>query len=440
VHRRSALLLVVTLATVVDLPGRAEAADPGVEFFSSQPKPTWGTSDSTVERQKAGRVLALAEAGDRVFLAGEFAGLVPPGTPVGGRRDPRDRVPPLPPPAVARPYLVALDVNTGALIDWDAYADGPVQALAVSPDGRRLYVGGRFDHIGGAPAANLAALDLASGQLDPAFAPPPVDAAVRALEIRNGTLYVGGAFTHTGDTPRPGLAAFDANTGALRVDWVPPSRSGGSYQGHTGSVRKGGDPGRVIDMKVSGDGSVLIVGGTFLRFGGQAGLLTLDAATGRPTPWQPSMDRPVNGVAVWPGDASTFFVSTGGTGGQVQAFRFGDGRKPRWAGKVDGDATDVAATNERVYLVGHYDYVLGGKTACGRPPCKGSDKKGDTPNRHLSAFDARTGAHDLSFTAQANTPQGPYVALIGARNLYVGGDFTEINGRPQPGFVQFPAQ
>jgi hypothetical protein len=31
------------------------------------------------------------------------------------------------------------------------------------------------------------------------------------------------------------------------------------------------------------------------------------------------------------------------------------------------------------------------------------------------------------------------VALVGARSLYVGGDFTEVNGLPQPGFVQFPA-
>ena len=44
-----------------------------------------------------------------------------------------------------------------------------------------------------------------------------------------------------------------------------------------------------------------------------------------------------------------------------------------------------------------------------------------------------------SFTAQLNTPQGPYAALIGARSLYVVGDFTEANGMPQPGFVQFMA-
>ena len=64
-----------------------------------------------------------------------------------------------------------------------------------------------------------------------------------------------------------------------------------------------------------------------------------------------------------------------------------------------------------------------------------------TPHRKLIAFDARTGATDAGFTAQANTPQGPYVALVGAHHLYVGGDFTEVGPvgdlRPQGGFAVF---
>jgi len=151
------------------------------------------------------------------------------------------------------------------------------------------------------------------------------------------------------------------------------------------------------------------------------------------------MDRPVFGVSMWPGDGRTFFVATGGTGGQVQAFRLGGkSTKPLWIHKTDGDATDVVATTERVYLVGHYGYVLGNDTVCGQTSCTGG-KAGDMANRHISVFDARTGAQDVSFTAQLNTPQGPYVALVGAHDLYVGGDFTEVNGKPQPGFVEFPA-
>jgi hypothetical protein len=172
---------------------------------------------------------------------------------------------------------------------------------------------------------------------------------------------------------------------------------------------------------------------------------------------------------MWPGDSRTFFVSTGGAGGTLQAFRIedgapapsdsgsssgsghrhhqsgrsgsgGDGAAPLWTHRTDGDATDVVATNERVYVVGHYDYVLGNNTVChsSASVCVGG-AAGDVPNRHISVFEPAGGAHDVAFTAQLNTPQGPYVALVGAHNLYVAGDFTEVNGMPQPGFVQFPA-
>ena len=192
-------------------------------------------------------------------------------------------------------------------------------------------------------------------------------------------------------------------------------------------------------MKVTADGSMLIVVGDFLNFGEQSGALGLDPKTGRKTSWQPDMSRPVMGVTIWPGDGKTFFVATGGTGGQVQAFRPGGrSERPFWHARVDGDATDVVATTRRVYLVGHYDWVLGEHTICDAPPCEGG-AEGDVPNRHASAFDAKTGAHDLDFTAQLNTPQGPYVALIGADHLYIGGDFTKVNGRRQQGFTQFPA-
>jgi hypothetical protein len=63
------------------------------------------------------------------------------------------------------------------------------------------------------------------------------------------------------------------------------------------------------------------------------------------------------------------------------------------------------------------------------------------PHRKLIAYEARTGNIDGGFTAQANTRRGPFVGLIGAHHLYVGGDFTQVGPtrelRPQGGFAQF---
>ena len=111
-----------------------------------------------------------------------------------------------------------------------------------------------------------------------------------------------------------------------------------------------------------------------------------------------------------------------------------------WVGRTDGDATDVAATTERVYGVGHWDHGVPDRD----DPCLKHVPVScplGTPHRKLIAYDARTGDTDASFTAQANTETGPYVALVGAHHLFVGGDFTEVGPagelRPQGGFAAF---
>ncbi|HEU5447819.1 MAG TPA: hypothetical protein VFW57_02305 [Acidimicrobiia bacterium] len=442
---------------------------PAPQMFRSASKPTWGTSPSKVERDKAGRALAVVEAGNWVFIGGEFDGLVPPSPNQKGYAAA---------PVTARPYLAALDVTSGAPANWDVHPDDAVLALAVSADRRTLYAGGRFRNIAGGPATHLAAINIETGALDPTFQPPALDDPVKAMVLFGDTLYIAGEFRHVGGAERPQLAALDARTGALRDGFVPPENGGGYFQGQSGREVESGHDGAVHDLAITSDGRYLVAGGDFLDFGDRGGLLVVDGATGRPTAWQPTIDRPVHGLTMWPGDNRTFFVATGGTGGQVQAFRIldslpavvvdidndddddddddDDGRRsrrsrrsgdsddfeseatePLWVHKTDGDAEDVVATTERVYLVGHYDYVLGDNTVCGSSSCEGG-RDGDVVNRHISVFEPIGGAHDVSFTAQLNTPQGPYAAHIGARHLYVVGDFTECNGAPQPGFVAFP--
>jgi hypothetical protein len=412
------------------------AGNPVPGAFASEPNPTWGTGPSADPADegsdRAGKVVAVVEVGNRVFLAGEFTGVMPPGSSTNKARED-------PTPVVPRKYLAALDVTTGALLDWDAHPDGPVLSLAVSPDGRRLYLGGQFRNVGGRSTARLAAVDIETGASDPNFTPPEPNAYVKAMALAGDRLIIGGAFNLIGTEARSQLAALDATTGDLRTDWIPPANTGGHFAGHTGVPTDDGDPGNVADLKVTPDGSMVVVAGSFLDFAGQSGLIVLDATTAQPTAWQPVMDRPrpAFGLDIWPGDNRTIFVAAGGWGGTVEAFRPGGATEPLWVHKVDGDAMDVASTPSRLYLVGHYDFVLADKHSCGSSNCTGG-KEGDIPNRHISAFDPVTGAHDQTFTAQFNTPQGPAVALIGAGHLYVGGDFTKVNFAPHPGFVQFP--
>jgi|GEM_PF-4743153 len=97
---------------------------PAPQTFFSTALTTWGTSPSLVEKDKAGKVLALAQAGNRVFLGGEFAGMVPPAA--QGRNAPAS-------PVTARPYLAAVDATTGTLLDWDVRPNDYVRVRGSGP-------------------------------------------------------------------------------------------------------------------------------------------------------------------------------------------------------------------------------------------------------------------------------------------------------------------
>lgn len=378
------------------------------------PKATWGTAPAA---DRAGRVEAMLESGSMVYLAGDFTGLV---SPSGG-------------PPLARPFLAAIDVGGGQPANFDARLSGPVRALALAPDGRRLYIGGEFEQAGGGPAHNLAAIDPVTGALDPTFAPPRFNSGVRSLVLAGDRLYVGGNFTEvlTGarTARRPQLAALYARTGTLH-NWKPPLNGGGEFFGQMGEETSTGD-GMVHDLALSADGQELYVAGTFLNFGGRKGLLSLNTTTGKATAWQPAMDRPVFDLALWPGDHRTLFAATGGRGGTLKAFRPGGPAAPTWEVRTDGDNMAVLASATTVYLFGSYDFIVPAGSACARG-CPGGPER-----HHLAAFDAATGDLQL-WTPTANTSTGPYTGAIGANHLWVGGEFTMINGAPHPGVAGFP--
>jgi hypothetical protein len=372
------------------------------------PASTWGTA---VMANRAGKVLTMVEAGGSLYLGGEFTAMAPPGS--TGEQG-----------AVSRNHLAALDVASGNLTDWNPDANGPVRAMVLSPDGRRLYLGGDFSSIGGQVVRKLAALDLATGIVDRGFQ-PAVSGRVRALALSGNRLYAGGDFS----TPRPQLAAFDARTGEL-LDWTPPANGGGMFVGQTGEPTPDAGPGTVDALAVSHRGTVVHAGGTFTNFGGRAGLLTLDASTGEPTKWQAEMKRPVFGLGT-SADGRTLYAATGGAGGRVFSFDPGGSAEPNWYASFDGDAVAVVASAETVYVAGHFDNIVDKGSKCYQW-CPGGPVR-----RHLAAFDATTGAVD-PWAPKVNTSTGPYTEALGGRHLYVGGEFTKVNGHLQPGIAQFP--
>jgi hypothetical protein len=149
--------------------------------------------------------------------------------------------------------LAAIDVTTGAGISsftpdvTNSLGKTAIRSLATSPDGSTLYVGGTFDAVDGHARANLAAIDLGTGQAT-AYAPQVENGGggitkVAAIVTTPTTIYFGGRFSAV-DGTRRAKAAATAFDGTLISTWKPFLNN------------------RVEAMAVASDGSIFI-GGKF---------------------------------------------------------------------------------------------------------------------------------------------------------------------------------
>jgi hypothetical protein len=456
----------------------------------------WGTDNNhpnctpTVNNAEySEEVRAMALVGNRLFLGGFIHGLLDPTVDdgKGGKgTDVADEI----------NFLVELDATTGRLAAdrtfmHNAAPNATVESMAVSPDGKILYIGGRFTQAGGGSAPQIAALDLQTGLMAAGFDPSvSKNGSVHAIALSGGRLYIGGAFKEVdGKTQYNSVAALDARTGKLIEGWVPPPFSG-SFIDRQGTPTAG-EGGAINSLAVIGD--YLMVGGEWVHVGTDAppagydphgGLTALNLADGSRAAWRPLNDRPVFGMGLSP-DGSFVCAAVGGAGGGVTCFRAGEEwpimntgpgnetpgmdlhkRIDYHIGHVDGDALGVAVTDNRIYIGGHFDvgepdpdaeciHVSPSQCYPGAPKAS----KDSTPNRHLIAFNY-DGTIDPGFTAQADTAEGVTTILPGPNALYVGGNMKNtMDEHPgahcwpcdkkqwggaktffHPGFAMFPAK
>jgi hypothetical protein len=146
-----------------------------------------------------GRVFKLVAAGG-VIAAGGYQGAL-------------DGVP--------RSNLAAFDLRTGAVLPFapeprvkTGFFDPPVTPMvtALARAGSLLYIGGRFDSVGGTPQTNLAAVDPVSGARSPF---PQATAKVHELAPLGGTLFAGGLRGKLGSVQNDGLGAVSLADGAV---------------------------------------------------------------------------------------------------------------------------------------------------------------------------------------------------------------------------------
>lgn len=227
-----------------------------------------------------------------------------------------------------RNYLAAV-TEMGDVTPWNPNADNNVFGLAVSDDGNTVYAGGRFLKIGGVDRYHIAAIEAATGDIepwDPAAYPQyggdvngvaftridgepfvfawglftgiggatrrylgkidasgaatswdlDLDGGVAAIVVNYGTAYIGGSFSHVRGSYVPNLAAVDAGTGVLRPFWAPrPNGWVSALAASCGILYVGG-------VFSSPDGTTPSIGGEVRN-----GLAAVRASDGTVTAWKP---------------------------------------------------------------------------------------------------------------------------------------------------------
>ncbi|MDX6738508.1 LamG-like jellyroll fold domain-containing protein [Actinocorallia sp. A-T 12471] len=105
-----------------------------------------GALDPTFAPEVSGPVKAIAATNDTVYFGGNFFAIIDPVGPD------------------ARVRLAAADLATGAPLAWAPTADdGEVTAMAVTEDGTRVIVGGKFQSLNGATKVGVGAVSAATG-------------------------------------------------------------------------------------------------------------------------------------------------------------------------------------------------------------------------------------------------------------------------------------
>lgn len=359
-------------------------AVPALAGTRAAPTPTWGTN---------GRVYSIFTAGDRLYVAGDFTAVVD----ASGRSYSAQNL------AVFLPATGRFDLS------WGGGTNGAVTGAEVANG--KLYLGGSFTSVNGQPRRKLAAVDPLTGQLDPTWQ-PTVNNQVDSLAAFAGTVYIGGNFTQVNDSAGAHAAQYvarlDATSGRWDGTWRPTPDN------------------RVRKVLGSADGSRTFLSGDFTTVSGAPNtrsVASINTSTG-------AVDRSfsigaINGSARPPvfdmtTDGTRLLLAVGGQGGACTSVDAGTGAT-LWSKKSNGNLHAVAILGDTAYCGGHFSGT-------------GSF---DGQTRYKAAAVNLLSGMTLPFAPRINSALGVWEMATDSSNLYVGGDFTKINGNSQPHFAMF---
>lgn len=377
--------------------------------------------------------------GDTVFVGGNFSTARPAGSAPGVN-------------TVPRTDLLAYTLSTGVLVpSFKHTLNGEVRAVAASPDGSRLYIGGTFTQIDGVTRNRIAAFDVASGGLITSFAPSS-NSVVLAVAATNSTVYFGGSFTSVttsaGTVSRPKSAAVTSASGAI-LPFAP--------QALAGSVRA---------IVVSPDQSKVVLGGNFTSLNGLDapgyGMGAVTAATGASLPWNIGNTFRDAGP-----NASIYSLSSDGDSVYGSGYHFGSGGTSEGAFRADwangdlvwiedchGDTYSVAAVGDAIYTATHAHYCGNSQGfpqtsptwTIQRAMAWSKAPSGNVNTADIYGYPSVPGTPDpkilnfwpdMAIGTFTGANQAAWDVTGNSKYVLYGGEFPQVNGVAQQGLARF---
>ncbi len=399
------LLLAAPGLPVAAADGGRSAAVPATPHLVSTVPSTMATTNDKVN--------ALAYANGVVYAGGFFTRMTFKGV------------------SYVRHHLGAVSSTTGAPTSFHPDINGEVTAIALSPNRKLLYVAGRFTAVGKAVRTDVAAFSTATGKLT-SFAPAILAGSLQAIAVTSSGIYLGGTITHVDGKPR--TEAAEVTPQGKVTGWAPRL------------------DGWVRALLVSPDKTRIFLGGGFHHVNGVAreALASVNLTTGAREKFVNGLvptyrDGRISQVTSLTTNGTWIFAGAEGTG--HDAFDGTLAFRPR-TGKLVWRNTCRGATQAVLYLRGvlyKASHAHDCATAGGFPHLE----PGWQPHR-LLAENPTTGkllawgttakhiAHPLPDTnGGVRSHLGPFALVTDGSQLFVGGEFTTVNGRTREGLARF---
>lgn len=334
-------------------------------------------------------VFSIAKVGNQVVVGGKFSQVKDnsTGQPLSGQ-------------TLDRTNAFAFDAETGAVSPtFKPDPSGQVDRVLAARDGKSVFLGGAFRGVRPGPpttstpmpmrvtAERLAKFTVSSGKVNPTFKPAALDRRVLDLETVGSRLWVAGRFTHVGSAARGGIVALDPVSGT-RSSYFKSKFAGvhnPDYRDTQGTTDPSDDTGPSTFVKgiaVNPAGTAVVAIGNFTTVDGKARVQAAKFALGRSaaslSSWstpqfrqscKPDFETNMTDVQYSP-NGSYFVVSTTGGYGGIQHSEGGisgcdvvtrfaggtatHGSRPTWSAYTGGDTTwTIEVTDNVVYVGGH---------------------------------------------------------------------------------------